>query len=64
MILAIGSDPKNLSYPELEVIPLETALAPEKLAGHINAQDTVCVFGASHSAVLVLANLLRLKPKQ
>ncbi|HEY5259833.1 MAG TPA: NAD(P)-binding domain-containing protein, partial [Rhabdochlamydiaceae bacterium] len=64
VILAIGSDPKNLSYPELEVIPMETALAPEKLVEHINAQDTVAVFGASHSAVLVLANLLRLKPKQ
>ena len=63
VVLAIGSDPKNLSYPEIEIIPLEAALDPQKLAQHITPQDTVGVFGASHSAVLILANLLKLNPK-
>ncbi len=63
-VLAIGSDPKSLSYPGLEIIPLETALDPEKLSQTITAQDTIGVFGSSHSAILVLANALRLKPKK
>lgn len=63
VILAIGSDPKTLSYPGKEVISLETALNPEKLSEKITHQDTVGVFGSSHSAILVLANVLRFKPK-
>ena len=63
VILAIGSDPKILSYPEIEVLSLEVALDPEKLSQNIVTQDTVGVFGSSHSAILILANLLRLKPK-
>ncbi|MGB7978284.1 MAG: hypothetical protein WCF19_03880 [Chlamydiales bacterium] len=61
VILAIGSDPKNLSYPERTVIPVETALHPEKLATTIHDQETIGVFGSSHTAFLALANLHELK---
>lgn len=63
VILAIGSDPKTLPYPGIEVIPLEVALDPQKLSQNITPQDTIGVFGSSHSAILVLVNLLRLNPK-
>lgn len=63
VILAIGSEPKTLSYPEIEAIPLETAFNPQKLSQSIAAQDTIAIFGSSHSAVLALANVLSLKPK-
>jgi hypothetical protein len=59
-ILAIGSEPKELSYPISQVIPIETALHPEKLTQAIHAQDTIAVFGSSHTAFLVLANLHKL----
>ncbi len=64
VILAIGSEPKNLPHAKPEIIPLETALAPNKLIEHIKPNDTVGVFGSSHSAILVLANLVELQPKK
>ncbi|MCH9613827.1 MAG: hypothetical protein SP1CHLAM54_08360 [Chlamydiia bacterium] len=64
VILATGADPKSLSHESSEVIPLETALNPEKLKGVIGKEDVIGVYGASHSSVLVLLNLLELKPKQ
>ncbi len=63
VILAIGSDPKTLPNTSHEVIPIETALHPEKLAKAVSPNDTVAVFGSSHSAILVLANLTELKAK-
>lgn len=56
VILAIGSVPKKLSYPELEEIPIEIALDDQKLTPHTN--DTVAVFGSSHSSMIILKNLL------
>lgn len=63
VILAIGSDPKNLSLagPDTEIIPLEIALNPEKLTKSCSPKDTIAIFGSSHSALLVLANLHALK---
>ena len=63
VILCTGSEPKLLSYPDLKVIPLEVALNPSKLEKEIQPDDTIGVFGASHSAILVLANLLKQNPK-
>jgi len=42
---------------------LETALNPSALAAAVKEGDVVGVFGASHSAVLVLANLVQTKAK-
>lgn len=60
VILAIGCDPKKLDYSNLQEIPLDVALNPEKLPFHVCQNDTVAVFGSSHSAILILSNLLHL----
>jgi len=64
VILATGAEPRHLSYPELEVIPLHVALNPEKLKEAVQPEDTIAVFGASHSGVLILENLLNANPKE
>ncbi|MBS0624546.1 MAG: FAD-dependent oxidoreductase [Verrucomicrobia bacterium] len=64
VILATGSETKGLAYPGVETIPLDTALHPEKLAHIVGQKDTVAVFGSSHSALLVLANLIDLPVKK
>ncbi len=64
VILAIGSEPKTLSYPKTTMIPLQDAIDSERLKSHLNADDTIAVFGSSHSAVLVLMNLMNSKVKR
>lgn len=65
VILTIGSDPKSLIYPNLKSIPLDIALNKQKLAQACTSEDTVAVFGSSHSAVLALRNLLEVaSPKR
>lgn len=65
VILSIGSEAKELDYPDLKKIPLETALNQEKLSDFVHSNDTVAVFGSSHSAVLAIRNLVESKrPKR
>lgn len=64
VILAIGATPKNLSYPNTTVIPLEMALDTDVLPQYIEPEDTISVFGASHSAILALKNLVEHKVKR
>jgi len=64
VVLAIGSECKNLSLTGPKPVELETALHPERIKKAIDRQDTVAVFGSSHSAILVLANLIELKVKK
>lgn len=52
-----------MQHANLEEISLDIALNPEKLSKHVNKNDTVAVFGSSHSAILILANLLKLEAK-
>ncbi len=59
VILAVGADPKKLCHPDLEEIPVQVALDPEKLAQEPLEGATVAVFGSSHSSMIVLPNLLR-----
>lgn len=59
VILAVGAVAKKLHYPELDEIPVEVALDPEKLAREPLRGATVGVFGSSHSSMIVLPNLLR-----
>ncbi len=59
VILAVGATPKTLNYPQLQEIPLEVALDPEKLAEEPLENATVAVFGSSHSSMIVLPHLLR-----
>jgi len=64
VILAIGSDTKSLNLSGLEILSLETTLNREKLKLAVGKEDTVGVFGSSHSAILALANLLEAGVKQ
>lgn len=59
VILAIGAEPRTLSYPNLTEIPLETVLDPDKLGKLDLEGSTVAVFGGSHSAMVALPNLLK-----
>lgn len=62
VFLATGSHPRDDQlYPGLTNVPLDDALIPSKLSGQVTPADTVCVVGSSHSAILVLMNLLELK---
>lgn len=61
VVLATGAIPKMLSLSDADRnIPLEIALSPDKLAGAIQPDDTIAVFGSSHSAILILKNLVDL----
>jgi hypothetical protein len=64
VILAIGSVPKKLSYPELAEIPIEVALDPLKLAQFPLEGATVAVFGSSHSTMIAMPNLLAMPVKR
>jgi cation diffusion facilitator CzcD-associated flavoprotein CzcO len=59
VVLAVGAVPKKLSYPQLDEIPVEVALDPEKLAQQPLEGATVAVFGSSHSSMIALPHLLR-----
>ncbi len=57
VILATGSHPLSLPLPN--TIDLDEALDPEKLTKHLKNVSAVAVWGSSHSAMLVLMNLLK-----
>jgi cation diffusion facilitator CzcD-associated flavoprotein CzcO len=59
VVLAVGAVPKKLDYPNLDEIPVEVALDPEKLAEQPLEGATVAVFGSSHSSMIALPHLLR-----
>ncbi len=59
VILAVGAEPRKLSYPQLVEIPVEVALDPDKLAELSLQNAIVAVFGSSHSTMIALPNLLR-----
>lgn len=58
VILAVGAEAKNLSYSSPAIIPMHDAMDSERIKNHIEPNDTIAVFGSSHSAVLVLKNLV------
>ena len=64
VILSTGSTPKKLNFPALGEIPIEVALDDEKIAQENLGSDTVAVFGASHSSMIVLKNLLNAGAKK
>lgn len=64
VILAIGAEPKNLAYPAPTTISLHDAMDAERLKACVTTEDTVAVFGSSHSAVLILRHLVEIGVKQ
>lgn len=57
VVLAIGSDQKRLNYPKPE-ITLEYALDRDKLQKIVDRNESIAVFGSSHSAIMAVHNLL------
>ena len=64
IILANGADPKSLPFCKPESISLNVAMDRVKIKDYINSNDTIAVFGSSHSAILVLRNLIENGAKQ
>lgn len=64
VILAIGAEPRALSYTGPIEVPLETALNKAELAKTCQEDDVVAVFGSSHSAIIILRHLLENKVKR
>jgi len=58
VVLAVGSEPKVLHMTGPKTITLQDALDTERLSSQVTADDTVAVFGSSHSAILVIKDLL------
>lgn len=58
VIVATGAEPKSLFFPNVEEISLYTALNPELLKSACHKDDVVAVFGASHSAIIIIKSLL------
>ena len=58
VILATGAEAKVLPYSGPSTITLRDALDRERLASLCQADDVVAVFGSSHSAILVIGNLV------
>lgn len=64
VVLAIGCKPKVLPFDSPEKIALSDALDGERLKPLCSSDDTVAVFGSSHSAILVIKELLNAGVKQ
>lgn len=60
VILATGAVPTELDYPNIETISLMVALDRLQLQNIISKQQTIAVFGSSHSAIVVLKHLVDL----
>lgn len=60
VVLATGSRPKmlNVGFDDIPVIPLDDALQIDKLSNLTTSDDTVGVFGSSHSAIMIVRDLL------
>lgn len=58
VVLTIGSDPITLPTADIELVPLDVTFDPERLSAVCTKNDTVAVFGSSHSAILIIRNLL------
>lgn len=64
VILATGALPSSLHYPGVSVIPFDTAIDSNKLSKNLDKNDTVAVFGSSHSAIIILRYLVDLGAKK
>ncbi len=64
VILATGAIPKTLNYPVTNVLPFETAIDKEKLSQAVCVDETIAVFGSSHSAIIIIRHLVELGIKK
>jgi len=63
VVLAVGAEPSTLSHPGPSLIHVEQALDPNLLKKACHKDDTVAVFGSSHTAVVAMYNLAALGVK-
>lgn len=64
VIIANGSYPKCLDYPEINTIPYQIAIDKNRLSGNVKKNETYAVFGSSHSAIMIISHLVDLKVKK
>ena len=64
VVLAIGGQPKGLSFADLPEIPLTVALHPGRLREQLHETDRLVVFGDGESARSVLRNVAAAKPER
>ena len=58
VVLALGSQPKSLNLPGVKEVSVTDALNAQRISQCFLPSDTVAVFGASHSAILIIRLLL------
>lgn len=64
VILATGSDARSLKQNNICEVSLSEALSPNKLQNSIDPDDCVAVYGSSHSAMIIIRNLLEAGAKK
>lgn len=63
-VLATGALPLSLNYPTLKNIAFEDAIDKTRLQKQIHLEETVAVFGSSHSAIIIIKHLVELGVKK
>lgn len=58
VVLALGAEPNQALYDSVPSIDVAVALDAYKLAECIKQEDTVAVFGSSHSAIMIIRDAL------
>ncbi len=57
IVLAIGAEPKTMAFT-VPMVSLPDAMDRQRIHEHCQSHETIAVFGSSHSAILVLRNLV------
>ncbi|ETO93707.1 FAD-dependent oxidoreductase [Legionella oakridgensis] len=60
VVLATGAVPDSLSYPGIDAIPFDLAIDKERLRQYVKNHETYAVFGSSHSAIIIIQQLVEL----
>ena len=64
VILATGAEEKVMNPLNIETIDLKTALQPQQLAKQCSKNEVIAVFGSSHSAMIIIRQLIELGIKR
>ena len=64
VILAIGAEPKTLSFRDIKQIPFIVAVNPHSLKNTVDSDDVVAVFGSYQSARTITDNLSQTNAKK